>query len=158
MTTVSQSFGTSAGFANLNTTSFATGVTISTDALDVSTLSPVPVDILITVTATFPNSAMGAQSALNIYVAASEDGTNYDDNDQYSGSNNSQTSLRTPTNFKGPVVLAATQNKAEAITFSLRNLMSGVLPRKFGVILENQCNQTVATKAVTYTPVSYINT
>jgi hypothetical protein len=157
-TTIAQLFGTSTAFANLNATSFAQAVTISTDAVDVSAISPVPIDILITVKATFPNSTMGAQSALNIYVAASEDGSAYDDNDQYSGSNDSQTALRTPTNFKGQVSMAATQNVAKAITFSLRQLCGGILPRKFGLILENQCNQTITTKSASYTPVNYTNT
>ena len=158
MSTVAQSFGASTSFANLNTTSWAQAVTISTDAVDVAALAPVPVDVLVTVNATFPNSTMGAQQAVNIFVSGSEDGTNYDDNDQYSGTNNSQTTLRAPTNFKGAVVMAATQNKAIAITFSLRQLYGGVLPRKFGLVLENQCNQTIATKSATYTSVNYTNT
>jgi hypothetical protein len=157
MSTIAQSYGTSTAFT-LNSTSFAQAVTISSDAVDISAIANPPVDIWITVKVTFPNSAMGAQSAVNIYVAASEDGTAYDDNDQYSGSNNSQTTLRTPTNFKGAVVMAATTNVVKAITFSLRQVCGMTLPRKFGIILENQCNQTIATKSASYTAVNYTNT
>jgi len=157
MTTIAQSFTSSASFT-INSTSWTQATVITTDAIDVSGITAIPVDIWITVAVTFPNSTIGAQSAVNIYVSASEDGTNYDDNDQYSGSNNTQTSLRTPVNYKGPVVLAATINKAEAITFSLRQVCGLTLPRKFGLILENQCNQTIATKSATYTSVTYTNT
>lgn len=156
MTTISQSYGSSVAFT-LNSTSWATGVVITSDAVDLSAISPPPVDVWVTVKPTFPNAAMGAQRAVNVYVACSEDGTVYDDNDQYSGSNNTQTTLRTPTNFKGPVVLAATINQVIGITFSLRQLCGGTLPRKFGLILENQCNQTIATKVAAYTPVNYAN-
>ncbi len=156
MTTVAQSFGPSVAFT-LNSTSFAQAVVISSDAVDISTLSPVPIDILITVKCTLPNSAMGAQQAVNAYVSCSEDGTVYDDNDQYAGTNNTQTTLRSPTNFKGPVSLAATINVVTAITFSLRQLFGGTLPRKFGLILENQCNQTITAKSASYSAVSYTN-
>lgn len=157
MTTLAQVFGTSAGLT-LNATSWAQAVTISSDAINVAGIATVPVDILVTVNCTFPNSAMGAQKAVNVYVSGSEDGTNYDDNDQYAGTNNTKTTLRTPSNFKGPVVLAATTNLATAITFSLAQMFGGILPRKFGIILENQCNQTIATKTATYTPVNFSNT
>lgn len=156
MTTVSQVFGTTQAFT-LNSTSFAQAVVITSDAIDISALSPIPLDILITVKCTFPNSTMGAQKAVNCFISASEDGTVYDDNDQYSGSNNTQTTLRSPTNFKGPVSLAATINVVSAITFSLRQLFGGVLPRKFGLILENQCNQTITTKSASYTAVNFAN-
>lgn len=151
-TPITQLDGSSAAFT-LNGTSWTQATTVSSDALDLSA-SPNPLDVLITVKATFPNSTMGAQKAVNIYVAASEDGTNYDDNDQYAGSNNTKTSLRSPTNFKGPVTLAATINVVTAITFPLSYFFPRAMPRKFGIILENQCNQTIATFSASYTLVN----
>jgi hypothetical protein len=156
MTTLAQSYGASVALT-LNSTSWAQAVVITSDAIDLSGISPPPVDVLVTVKVTFPNTAMGAQKGVNIFVAASEDGTVYDDNDQYSGSNNTQTTLRVPTNFKGSVPLAATQNVVTAITFSVRQVCGGVLPRKFGVVLENQCNQTIVTKSASYSPINYSN-
>ena len=157
MTTLAQSFGSSSSLT-LNPTSWTQGTTISSDAVDVSALSPVPVDIEITVTATVPNSPLGAQSAINVYVAVSEDGTHFTGNDQYSGSNNSQTALRSPTNFYGPFVIPCTQNVAAwGVVGSLRSLCGGVLPRKWGVVLENQTNLTLTGPAATYTPIGYSN-
>ncbi len=155
-TTIAQLFGTSVAFT-INSTSWTQATVITTDAIDVSAITTVPIDILVTVKITFPNSTIGAQSAVNIFVSASEDGTVYDDNDQYSGTNNTQTALRLPANYKGPVVMGATINVVTAITFSLRQVCGGILPRKFGLILQNQCNQTIVTKSASYTPVAFTN-
>lgn len=157
MTTLAQVYASSTAFT-LNSTSWAQAVTISSNAVDISSVSPVPIDIWCTVSVTFPNSTMGAQKAVNIWVSASEDGTIFDENDQYAGSNNSQTTLRSPTNFKGPIVLAATINIATATTFSLRAITGATLPKKFGLILENQCNQTITTKSASWTAINYTNT
>lgn len=156
MTTLAQSFGTSTSFT-LNSTTWAQAVTVSSTAINVAGIATIPDDIWITVKCTFPNSALADQKAVNIYVSCSEDGTNYDDNDQYSGTNNSQSVLRAPTNFKGPVVLFGTQNVTTAVTFSLLSLGLGTLPRKFGIILENQCGQTIATFSATYSPINFTN-
>jgi hypothetical protein len=102
--------------------------------------------------------SIAAQKAVNIYISCSEDGTNFDDNDQYSGTNNSQAGLRSPTNFNGPIVLNGTSSIATAITFSLLAATGlRVLPRKFGIVLENQSNVTISTKSASYTPVNYTN-
>ncbi|MDE2020389.1 MAG: hypothetical protein KGJ13_08645 [Patescibacteria group bacterium] len=156
MTTLAQSFGTSSSFT-LNSTSWAQAVTISSDAVNVAGIATIPDDIQITVKVTFPNATIGAQNAVNVYVSCSEDGTTYDENDQYSGTNNSHTTLRLPSNYKGPVVLTATANVVTALTFSLLSLGLGSMPRKFGIILENQCSQTIATVSATYTPINYTN-
>jgi hypothetical protein len=156
MTTLAQLFGTSTAFT-LNATTWAQAVTISSSAVDISGIATVPDDILITVNATFGVS-IAAQKAVNIYISCSEDGTNFDDNDQYSGTNNSQAGLRSPTNFKGPIVLNGTSSIATAITFSLLAATGlRVLPRKFGIVLENQSNVTISTKSASYTPVNYTN-
>lgn len=158
MTTLAQSFGTSTGLT-LNGASWTQGTTISSTAINVSGLSPIPDDIMITVDFVFPNSAPANQLAVNLWVAISEDGTHYTDNDQYSGTNNTQTSLRMPTNFYGPFVIPVNQNiTGYGVLSSLRTLCGGVLPRDFGIILENQGGQTITSPAATYTAINYTNT
>jgi hypothetical protein len=157
MTTLAQSFGSSTALT-VNATAWTQATTISTDAVNVAGLATIPVDVMISVTATVPNSTLGAAKAINVYVAVSEDGTHYTDNDQYSGSNNSQTALRAPTNFLGPFVIPCTQNVAAwGVIPSLRTLCGGVLPRKFGVVLENQTNVTLTSPAATFTPINFPN-
>lgn len=157
MTTLAQAFGSSTSFT-VNSTTWAQAVTISTTAVSVTGLSPVPDDILITVSGTVPNSTLADQFAVNVWIAVSEDGTHYTDNDQYSGSNNSKTTLRSPSNFLGPFVINCTQNVAfYGVIPSLRAMCGGTLPTKFGLVLENQCGQTITSPAATYTPVTWTN-
>lgn len=157
MTTISQVFGTSTSFT-MNSTSWTTGKTNSSDAVNVAGIATVPVDIQITVSFTMPSGTPGAQKGVNVYVAISEDGTNYTDNDQYSGTNNQQTTLRTPTNFLGPIFIAAgTASISVKSSFFLSQLTGGSMPRKFGIICENQTNLTPTSLAATYTPINWQN-
>ena len=158
MTTLAQLFGTSTAFT-LNNTSWTQATTISSTGIDLSVLSPIPDDVMITVDFVFPNSAPANQKAVNLWVAVSEDGTHYTDNDQYSGTNNTQSTLRSPTNFYGPFVIPVNQNiTGYGVLASLRGLCGGILPRKFGIILENQGGQTITSPAASYTPVNFTNT
>ena len=157
-TTLAQSFGTSTAMT-LNATAWAQAVTISSNAVSVAGLSPVADDILITVTGTVPNSTLADQFAVNVWIAISEDGTHYTNNDQYSGTNNTQATLRSPTNFLGPFAINCTQNVAfYGVIPSLRAICGGTLPRAFGIILENQTGQTLTAPAATYTPINWTNT
>lgn len=158
MTTLAQSFGASASLT-VNTTAWAQAVTISTNALNVSGVSPVPDDIMLTVSFAVPAGTPADSKAVNVWIAPSEDGTHYPDNDQYSGTNNTQTTLRSPSNFLGPFVVAAgtASITAYGVLPSLRTLCGGILPREFGVILENQSGLTLTSPAVTYTPVNFTN-
>lgn len=157
-TTLAQLFGNSAAFT-VNATSWTQATTISTDAVDISAISPVPVDIEITVKGVFPNSVPANQKAVNVWIAYTEDGTHYTDNDQYAGSNNTQSSLRSPTGFAGPFVIPVTQNVTfyGVIPSLLALLGSRVLPRKFGLVLENQGGQTITSPTASYTPVNLTN-
>jgi|SRR5271165_2908569 len=156
MTTLAQVFGTSTSFT-LNGTAWAQAVTISSTGLSIVGLSPVPDDLLITIIGTVPNSALANQKAVNVWFAVSEDGTHYTDNDQYTGTNNTQTTLRSPTNFLGPFVIPCTQNVAFYGVTTLRQWCGLCLPRAVGLILENQCGQTITAPAATYTPITYTN-
>lgn len=157
-TTLAQLDGTSTSWTTVNTTTWAQAVTISIDAVNIAGASPVPVDVMMTFTGTEPAS-VAAQHAVNVYFSISEDGTHYSDNDQYSGSNNTQTTLRSPTNFLGPWVINTTSSLAYWSTVpSLRAICGGVLPRKFGAIMENQSNVTITGPAASYTLINFTNT
>lgn len=158
MTTLAQAYGTSTAFT-LNATSWTSAHVISSDAVNLAGLSPIPDDVLITVDFTTSASAAAGQKGVNVYVAISEDGTHYSDNDQYSGTNNTQTALRSPTNFLGPFFIsAATASITAYAVFALSMLIGRTMPRAFGLILENQTGQTVTSPAATYTPITWTNT
>lgn len=158
MTTLAQAFGTSTAFT-MNSTSWTTGKTNSSNAVDVSALSPIPDDIQITVSFVMPSGSPAAQKGVNLYIATSEDGTHYADNDQYSGTNNQQTTLRSPTNFLGPffIVAGTASITVYSPTISLLALI-GFIPRKFGIICENQTNLTPTSLAASYTPITFTST
>lgn len=159
-TTLSQSFGSSSTFTLAGTGgSWTTGETIASTAIDVTAASPVPVDYLITFDTGIPNSTLGAQNAVNIWIAYSEDKAHYTDNDQYSGATTTQSALRAPTNFAGPFSCRATQNVTlYCVIPSLRAMLGGILPAKFGLVIENQTNVTItATPAASYTPLAFVS-
>lgn len=157
MTTLSQVFGTSTSLT-VNATAWANLVIITTTAIDVSSLSPVPDDILITVTGT-AGTPMTVQKGVNVWVAISEDGTHFTDNDLYSGTQNTQTTLRAPSGHYGPYVIPLTASVAFwGVIGSLRAICGGTLPRKWGLVLENQTGQTITGPAATYTPITWTNT
>jgi len=158
MTTLAQLFGTSTAMT-LNATAWSALRTISSNAIDLGGASPVPDDVLITVKFTASGSAAAAQKGVNVYVAISEDGTNYSENDQYSGTNNTQTPMRSPTNFLGPLFIsAAVVSLVYTAVFPLSMLIGRTMPRKFGLILENQTGQTITSPAATYSLVNWTNT
>lgn len=166
MTTLAQSGGASTALT-VNATAWVDGVTISTNALSIFALSPIPVDIMFTISFTIPAGTIADQGRVNVWIAISEDGTHYTDSDQYSGTNNSQSSLRSPTNFKGPFVIntpAANLSPAVGIMLSLASQLApstapvnAILPRAVGLILENRTGLTLTAPSVTYTPVNYTN-
>lgn len=151
MSTIAPVLASSASFT-VNATSWTNNTVITTDALNIAALSPIPLDILITVSFVCPNSAPSANAVVNVYKSESEDGTNYDENDQYSGTNNTQTALRSPTNLKFLSAIAVNQN----ITGKrIIRLLDGLfLPRKAGIILENKSGLTLTSPTVTYTAFS----
>lgn len=154
MTTLAQFFGTSTAMT-MDSTSWTTGKVNSSDGVNVAGLSPIPDDIQITVDFVMPSGSPAAQKSVNVFIAVSEDGTHYSDNDLYSGSHNQQASLRSPTNFLGPFqIVAGTASITVYQSFSLLALI-GFIPRKFGILCENQTNLTPTSLAASYTPITY---
>jgi hypothetical protein len=158
MTTLAQQYGGSASLT-LNSSAWTTGATISSNALNISTLSPIPDDILMTVSFAIPAGTLASSPQVNVWFAISEDGTHYSDNDQYGGANNTQSSLRTPSNFYGPFVIycPSASITAYGVISSVASILNGVLPRNIGVILQNQTGLTLTSPTVTYSPINYTN-
>lgn len=150
-----QPYGTSTALT-INATAWAQAVTISATAVQVNT-SPFALDYQCTFKWTFPNSAPANQKQINVYVSPSEDGTNYAENDQYSGTQNSQTTLRSPTNFYYATSFPVTQNVAgTGVIPSIRAVLGGsTMPRDFGLIFENQGGQTITSPTGTCTAINY---
>lgn len=83
-----------------------------------------------------------SDKAIYIWFYASEDGTNYTDN--ATGSAASIT-MRSPTNLRGPFVISAPDSGGltyKAVIGSVANFFGGVLPRKWGIVVQNKTNIT----------------
>lgn len=94
---------------------------------------------------------------INVWVAGSEDGTNYLGNsattDAYAGTDAAVT-LGAPTVFAGPYFQATTQASVTGKLFipSVAKLMGTlILPRKWGLIVENQSGAAFTSLSATYT-------
>lgn len=150
-----QPYGTSTALT-INATAWAQAVTISATAIQVNA-SPFAIDYSCTFKWTFPNSAPANQKQINVYLSPSEDGTNYADNDQYSGTQNSQTTLRSPTNFYYLTSFPVTQNvSGTGVIPSIAAALGGKMGvRNFGLIFENQGGQTITSPTGTCTAVNF---
>ena len=102
---------------------------------------------------------------INIWAAASEDGTTFTGDsattDAYTGTAGSIT-LGSPTSFFGPFFFPTQQSSvnAQIIIPSMRDMFGGlVLPRKWGLIVENQSGAAFASSghSASYTGVQLTN-
>lgn len=162
MTTLAQNFEASSASLTVDSGSWVSGAVITTTALNIASLSPVPDDLLLTVNFIVPSSGtLASNSCVNIYAALSEDGTHYTDNDQYSGTANLIATLRKPTNFYGPFKLwvpTLNINPLYGVIISvLSQFNMGVLPRLLGFVLENQTGVTLTSPAATWSPAGFTN-
>jgi hypothetical protein len=93
---------------------------------------------------------------INLWAAASEDGTNYTSNsattDAYSGADAAVT-LGLPPVFLGPFYHPTQQNSvtAKIIIPSIRDMFGGlILPKKWGLIIENQSGAAFTSLSAEY--------
>lgn len=99
-------------------------------------------DALITIMLAIGAGTIGAEKCANIYAYGSEDGTNFTDN--ATGSDAAIT-LNDPTNLK-PVGMIAmpTQSLTYKGVFNIAQVFGGVLPRKWGIVVKNNCGIALA--------------
>lgn len=83
-----------------------------------------------------------SDKSIYVWFYGSEDGTNYTDN--ASGSDAALT-MRSPTNLRGPFVISIPDSGGltyKAVIGSVAAFFGGVLPRKWGLVVQNQTNVT----------------
>jgi hypothetical protein len=94
-------------------------------------------------------------AAINVYFYSTEDGTNFLDN--ATGSDAAVT-LRSPTNLLGPAVFPTPTAGAltyKCVVASIARMFGGILPRKWGFVVENQTGLAFGTGCVkTYTGIT----
>lgn len=95
-------------------------------------------DALVTVIAKLAAGTPASDKAIYVYAYGSEDGTNYTDN---ATGYDAAITLRNPTNLKLVATIAVPD--AGALTykshpFSIAAAFGGVMPRKWGIVVENK--------------------
>jgi len=89
-----------------------------------------------------------ADKAVFIWFYGSNDGTRFTDN---SLGTNASVTLRVPTNFRGPFIISTPDAGGlvyTAVIASVANFFGGVLPSRWGIIVENKTGITLdATEA-----------
>jgi hypothetical protein len=114
-------------------------------------------DALVAVTIKLQTGTPAADKAIYVYAYGSEDGTNYTDN---ATGTDAAVTMRAPTNLKLIGVIATPD--AGALTYkgppmSIAAAFGGILPRKWGIVVQNKSNLTLdateGTHAKTYTGV-----
>lgn len=165
-TTTSTIFGTSTALT-ITLASLATSATrlvgrIAT-ALDISGLSPVPIDLMIgglITTGTTPT----ASQLIEIWAAGSEDGTNYSGSvGTTDGSQTLVAETKALLQLVASIATNGTSNTAYEISpRSLFQVFGGQLPRKVTFFVTHSTgvnlNATAGNQFLKYTPINYLNT
>lgn len=128
-------YGTSTAFT-ITLASLATGSARESTAIDNTT--NLYLDALVYVKAKLQAGAPATSAYIAVYAYASEDGTNYTDN---ATGTNAALTMRTPTNLKLiGLIVTPTANGAtwKSNPMSVAAAFGGILPRKWGIVVENQ--------------------
>jgi hypothetical protein len=101
-------------------------------------------DALVYIAAKLQAGSPASDKAIYVYAYGSEDGTNYGDN--VTGSDAAVT-LRSPTNLRLIGVIAVPDSGAltyKSHPMSVAAAFGGVLPRKWGIVVQNATNVTLS--------------
>ena len=122
------------------------------------------IDATVQILATLANTSPGSDQLINIWFAASEDGTNYTSTnganlDNYTGADAAVT-LQSPTLFRGPFSIPTpNQNLATRVIIpSVVKFFGGlVLPKKWGFIVENRSGMAFTAFSAEFTGINMKN-
>lgn len=154
MASIKEAFGTSTGMT-CTLASLATASARESTAVDNTT--NLYLDALVYLAVKLQTGTPGSDKCVNVYAYGSEDGTNYTDN--ATGSDAAVT-MRAPTNLRLIGVILTPDSGGltyKGGPFSVAPAFGGILPRKWGVVVENRTNITLSATegdhAKTYTGV-----
>ena len=120
-------------------------------------------DAMLTIAVKTSASALANDKACYVYLYGSEDGTVYTGSSAEAEGTDAAVTLDAPTNLRGPYVLVC---PASSVTYrlvigSVAGAFGGVLPRKWGFVLQNYTGQaldsTEGNHQKTYSGVTYTN-
>src|SRR5438552_184937 len=108
-------------------------------------------DVLVYVAVTLQSGSPASDKQIVIYAYGSEDGTNYTDN---ATGTDAAVTLRIPANFRVIGVIATPDSGSllyKSHPMSIAAAFGGVMPRKWGIVVENRTNITFNATENTHT-------
>lgn len=146
-------FGASVALATTNLDTLGNSSTAGWQSASVDNASELAIGVLIYISVTLASGGPASDKSVYVYVYESEDGTNFTDN--ATGSEGALT-RRDPTNFKllGTIACPASGSLTYKQVFMYA---PPVMPRKWGLYINNFTGLAFTASDVSYTPVQVQN-
>lgn len=157
MTTDKISYANSAAIT-ITLNSLAHSLTVGRQSTVIDNSTDLFDDALVTVTVNTSASALGSNKVVSIYVSGSEDGTNFECDDNLLGASDAGYTMNSITNLKlAAVIYCTTSSKVYRKSFSIACLYGGIMPRKWALVVTNETNQTLAasSNSASYSGITY---
>ena len=141
-------------------TSLASSATAGRGSAVVDNSTTLYDDALLTVTVKTSATTLANDKAVYVYIFGSEDGTTYNSSSAEAVGTNAVVTLDAPTNLKGPFTISC---PAVSVTYrgvwSVAQMFGGVMPRKWGVVLQNYTGQTLDASigSASFTGITFTN-
>jgi hypothetical protein len=101
-------------------------------------------DALVTLGVKTSSSAIGSSKTVAMYLLGSEDGTVFDGDDAQPGASDAGYAINSPSNLPlAQVLYCPTSAKTYYKTCSIALLKGGVMPKKWGIVVCNDTNQSL---------------
>ena len=156
---MSLNYGTSSALSFAGTFATAANNAVhSSAAVTVSTTNNV-VDVMVRVQVSV--GTVASPNQVVVYVYGSEDGANYASSsatsDDVDGTAKALTALAVPTNMRLLGVISTTVNSVtlKSQPMSIASAFGGVLPRKWGVVVQNTTGAALTAASGSYTEIYY---
>ena len=162
-TTDKISYNVTANALTITLNSLASSSTAGRGSASVDNTTNLYDDALVAVTLkTAATTTPANDKAAYIYVYGSADGTTFDGSSNEAVGSDAAVTIDAPTNLKGPIVMVLlNSNSTYDKTFSLAGLFGGIMPLKWGVVVQNYSGMvltgTPANHSVVYTGIYYTN-
>lgn len=158
MASLKETLAASAAITITSAAALANGSAAGCAAID--NTSNLYFDALLQVVATIASGSIASDQLINVWLAGSEDGTNWDGTnggslDNYVGTDAAVT-LQSPSVYSGPFVIPTpNSNLTVRKSFWVAPFFGGKLPPKWGVIVENRTGLAFTAFSAAYVGLTY---
>ncbi len=159
VTTDNIKYGTTTAIT-ITLNSLASSATVGRQATVVTNAVNLFDDVLVTIILSTAAGAPANDKAVYVYLAGSEDGTNYDQDDGVIGATDAAYTVNAPSNLKGPIAVnCPTASKVYNKVFSLAQFFGGRVPLKWVPVVVNFEGQSLnaSGNSMSYTGITYTN-